>query len=585
MIPDDFKQTLLARVDIVEVVERHLRLKKAGANFVACCPFHNEKTPSFSVSPSKQFYHCFGCGAHGNAIGFLMEFSGMGYVEAIKELAGGAGLTVPNDRSESHSRPQEPGADLGDVLLRAAQYYKDELKRSERAIAYLKRRGLTGEIAARFQIGYAPDGWQNLESVFPDYRAKALTEAGLVIDNDSGKRYDRFRDRIMFPIVNPRGAVIGFGGRVLDAGEPKYLNSPETPLFEKGREVYGLVQAREALREAGRVLVVEGYMDVVALAQSGVGYAVATLGTATTPTHVQKLLRQTDELVFCFDGDDAGRRAAWRALENSLAQLTDAKRAGFLFLPQGEDPDTYVRAHGKAAFEALIAEAVPLSTFLINELTARADPRTEEGRARLLHLAKPLIEQIGAPALGLMLRRRLAEIGGIGLAELDELFGVKRVKTSRLVGMAQRAAVLTSSEVLLRAVMFKPDYAAAIDRSILDPSDLATPALTGLLDLIEASPNLEARTIAAVALEQFRDTVNAVRVHAAATRTLWDESFDVTAEFEGCIGQLRQRYRQRRMDELRQKPSLSAEEQGEYRQLLSQRPGAKMPNSEPVSSV
>ncbi|HTP63593.1 MAG TPA: DNA primase, partial [Burkholderiales bacterium] len=346
MIPESFKQDLLNRVDVVEVVSRYVRLKKAGANFQGLCPFHNEKSPSFSVSPAKQFYHCFGCGAHGNAIGFLMSYGGMGYVDAVKDLASMAGMQVPESqprspeaaRFEAERKEQETG--LAAVMERAMEFYRAELKKTPRAIEYLKGRGLTGEIAARFRIGYAPDDWQGLKAAFPEYEHTSLVDAGLVIANE-GKRYDRFRDRIMFPIQNARGAVIGFGGRVMKAEDtPKYLNSPETPLFEKGREVYGLVQARDAIRTAGRVLVVEGYMDVVALAQFDVGYAVATLGTATTPVHVSKLLRLTDELVFSFDGDSAGRKAAWRALEVSLPLATDAKPIRFLFLPAEHDPDS-----------------------------------------------------------------------------------------------------------------------------------------------------------------------------------------------------------------------------------------------------
>src|SRR5688572_12472898 len=321
MIPQTFIQDLLGRVDIVEVVDRYVKLKRAGANYVACCPFHSEKSPSFTVSPSKQFYHCFGCGAHGTAVGFMIEFGGMGFVEAVKALAQTVGMTVPEDVSKHSHRGSEEADEVRAALLTAAKYYRTALKASPRAVEYLKSRGLSGEVARDFGIGYAPDGWQNLSGAFADYAAKALLTAGLLKQNEEGKRYDLFRDRIMFPIVDVRGNVIGFGGRVLDTGEPKYLNSPETPVFEKGRELYGLYQARRAIRDAGRVVVVEGYMDVVALAQHEVGYAVATLGTATTGIHVQKLLRQSDEVVFCFDGDAAGRRAARKALEVSLPEL------------------------------------------------------------------------------------------------------------------------------------------------------------------------------------------------------------------------------------------------------------------------
>ncbi|MCL5060052.1 MAG: DNA primase, partial [Candidatus Thermoplasmatota archaeon] len=421
MIPQSFIQELLNRVDIVDVVERYVPLKKAGANFAACCPFHNEKSPSFTVSPTKQFYHCFGCGAHGTAIGFVMEYQGIGFVDAVEELAKSIGLAVPQEsRGDAAGGRGEPAsANLYGVMQQALRYYRTELKNSDKAVAYLKQRGLTGEIAARFGIGYAPDGWQNLQAVFPDYaESRALAEAGLVIDNESGRRYDRFRDRVMFPILDQRGNVIAFGGRVIGAGEPKYLNSPETPLFQKGHELYGLVQARKAIRDQGRILVVEGYMDVVALAQHGVDYAVATLGTATTPYHVQRLLRLADRIVFCFDGDQAGRRAAWRALENSLSALTDGAELSFLFLPEGEDPDSYIRSHGKAGFEAMLDEALTLSQFLFKELTARGDIQSEEGRARLVQNAKPLIEKVPAPTLSLLLKKRLAELAGLTTGEV-----------------------------------------------------------------------------------------------------------------------------------------------------------------------
>ena len=398
MIPDSFKQDLLNRVDIVDVISPRVALKKSGANWVGLCPFHGEKTPSFSVSPAKQFYHCFGCGVHGNAIGFLMEYAGLGYVEALKELAESVGMKLPELQPRGgQARPEREGPDLYELLKRAARFYHEQLKASPRAIEYLKGRGLSGQTAARYHLGYAPAGWQGLGAAFERYDDKALVECGLVVENE-GKRYDRFRDRVMFPILNQRGLVIGFGGRVIAgedegpaAGEgkgspagPKYMNSPETPLFEKGRELYGLPQARDAIRAANRVVVVEGYMDVVMLAQHGVQNAVATLGTATTPTHVQKLLRQADEIVFCFDGDAAGRRAAWHALEVSLETLADHKTVRFLFLPAEHDPDSYVREFGHAAFEAKLDESEPLSAYLLRELKGRVDLGSLEGRSKLL---------------------------------------------------------------------------------------------------------------------------------------------------------------------------------------------------------
>ncbi|MGH8668844.1 MAG: DNA primase [Burkholderiales bacterium] len=426
MIPESFKQDLLNRVDIVDVVSRYVQLKKGGANYLGLCPFHGEKTPSFTVSPAKQFYHCFGCGVHGNAISFLMEYGGMGFIDAVKELAAGAGMQVPEKpRTSEEMARQERETDLYGVMEKALEFYRAELKSSPGAIDYLKGRGLTGEIAARFRIGYAPDDWQGLQKVFSDYADKALVESGLVIENE-GKRYDRFRDRVMFPIHSARGAVIGFGGRVMGDGEPKYLNSPETPLFEKGREIYGLVQAREAIRLAGRVLVVEGYMDVVALAQFEVGYAVATLGTATTPVHVSKLLRLADELVFCFDGDAAGRKAAWRALEVSLPLAPDHKPVRFLFLPEGEDPDSYVRRHGREAFEKLVRQAQPMSDFLLGQLRSEAELASAEGRARFLTLAKPHIQKLAAPALRVQLVNAVAELARVSEPDIQRLMELPR---------------------------------------------------------------------------------------------------------------------------------------------------------------
>ncbi len=492
MIPQSFIQDLLNRVDIVDVVERYVPLKRAGANYVACCPFHSEKSPSFTVSQTKQFYHCFGCGAHGTAIGFMIEYAGLGFIDAVKDLAQTAGMQVPETKFEKPRNKTDEGDDLHEVMLKAAQYYRQQLKSAPRAIEYLKKRGLSGEVAKDFGVGYAPAAWQNLQEAFPDYNAKSLVAAGLVIQSDEGKRYDRFRDRIMFPIVDTRGHIIGFGGRVLDQGEPKYLNSPETALFEKGRELYGLYQGRRAIRDAGCVIVVEGYMDVVALAQHGVGYAVATLGTATTPTHVQKLLRQTEEVVFCFDGDNAGRKAAWRALENSLEQLVDGKQLSFLFLPQGEDPDSYVRKFGKEVFEKLLRDAKPLSQFLLDELKSQVDIQTPEGRAKLLQEAAPRIKLVAAPLLSLMLRKQLSQIAGITQQELDAQFQIKSVSTARTLPRINNAAVKPLARSLIELVMLDSGVARDIDLAALREigksgegvSELRT--LTALLDVATA---------------------------------------------------------------------------------------------------
>ena len=431
MLPTGFIQELLSRIDVVEVVGRHVELKRAGTVHKGLCPFHGEKTASFTVSPSRQTYHCFGCGAHGDAIRFLMENQGLPFMDAVRDLAQRAGVSVPDDDASPEERTRaaeqrEKRHTLSEVLVRAGDHYKAALKAAPRAIDYLKRRGLTGEIAARFGLGYAPAGWRSLASVFPRYDDPLLVEAGLVIvqgEDEEQKRYDRFRDRIMFPIRSVRGDVIGFGGRVIDDGEPKYLNSPETPLFVKGRELYGLFEARAALRAAGHVLVVEGYMDVVALAQAGLGQAVATLGTACTAEHVAKLFRFTDDVVFSFDGDAAGRRAAARALEAALPHASDLRTVRFLFLPPEHDPDSYVREHGPAAFGQQVAAAVPLSRMLLQTAQDGCDLSVAEGRARMLAQAKPMIELLPAGALREQLLTEVAQAAGSGIDAVRALWG------------------------------------------------------------------------------------------------------------------------------------------------------------------
>jgi len=507
---------------------------------------------------------------HGNAITFVMEYLGMGYVDAVKDLAALAGMTVPDVRSPEGIRRAEVAADLGTVTLAAARFYKDQLRKSDKAIAYLKQRGVSGEVAARFFIGYAPAGWQGLAEAFSDYAtSKPLAEAGLVLEGDGGRRYDRFRDRIMFPILDVRGTVIGFGGRVLDGGEPKYLNSPETPLFEKGRELYGLFQARQSLRESGRIVVVEGYMDVVALAQHGVGYAVATLGTATTPVHVQKLLRQTDDLVYCFDGDAAGRRAAWRAMEVSLGQLADGKSIGFLFLPEGEDPDSFVRGQGREAFEAQLGQAVPLSEFLCRELATKADTRTPEGRARLLHLAKPLVSQIPAPALALVVRRRLAEFAQVDIADVDELFEVRRAAPTRAQApqrSRQRARTPSIVEVLIGAIVAAPELAARVDRGLLDSADPQTAELEQLLDFFAEQPDVEGATSMPALLDRFAGSRLGHLIVEVTSSDAVPADYDYEADFSRAISELRQRWRMRRRAQIEAKglSSLTAEERAEY---------------------
>ncbi|WCM91997.1 DNA primase [Acidovorax sp. NCPPB 2350] len=427
-IPQSFIQELLARVDVVDIVGRYVQLKKGGANFMGLCPFHGEKSPSFSVSPSKQFYHCFGCGKNGNAISFLMEHAGMGFVEAVNDLAQQVGLQVPQDdvspqERERAAAQRQKQATLTDVLEKAGEAYCRHLRESPRAVAYFKGRGVSGAIAKRYGLGYAPEGWRSLASVFPEYDSPLLHESGLVIVNEEdGKRYDRFRDRVMFPIRNVKGECIGFGGRVLGDDKPKYLNSPETPVFHKGRELYGLFEARTAIREHGYALVTEGYMDVVALAQLGFPNAVATLGTACTPEHVHKLFRFTDTVVFSFDGDTAGRRAARKALDGALPYATDTRSVKFLFLPAEHDPDSFIREHGTDAFARHVRDAQPLSRFLVEAAGDGCDLGLAEGRARMAANARPLWSALPDGALKRQLLGELAELAQLGASDLADLW-------------------------------------------------------------------------------------------------------------------------------------------------------------------
>ena len=574
MIPESFIQELLHRVDVVDLIDGFVPLKKAGSNFAACCPFHNEKSPSFTVSPTKQFYHCFGCGAHGTAISFLMEYSGLGFIDAIKDLSQRVGLQVPEDEGHrTHDGPKITA--LTDIMARAAKYYYEQLKRSEKAINYLKARGVSGEIAQKFGIGYAPEGGQSLAAAFDDYGASELQIAGLVGKSDDGRLYDRFRDRVMFPIMNQKGEIIAFGGRLLGDGKPKYLNSPETPLFEKGREVFGLPQARSALRENDTAIVVEGYMDVVALAQHGVGNAVATLGTATTATHVQKLLRQVDRIVYCFDGDSAGRKAAWRALENSLEALPEQKSIGFVFLPDTEDPDSYVRSQGTEAFERLIVQAMPLSEFLLRELASRCDMTSAEGRAKLVAEAKPLLSRLQTPLLRLQLVKRLAEASGFSQVEVERLCDLRPIARPAPARVPRQAPSLLRP--LLRLLLQKPELAKGLPLEALPEHLAEARAARHLCETILAAG--EPAPAYAVLLERLRGNEDEGILREAAGE-LMQQPFaeeDIDAEFEGAIKRLIEAESKRSFALLQEKiqklgvAGLSSEEKQHYLLALSAR--------------
>jgi DNA primase len=535
MIPQDFIQQVLDRTDIVALVERYVPLKKAGANYQARCPFHNEKSPSFSVSPSKQFYHCFGCGVHGTAITFLMEHAGYSFIEAIKELAGQVGLQVPDEGKRVAPEEESRRNKLHECMDAAARHYRQALKTHEIAIGYLKQRGLTGETAARFALGVANDEWQALTTTFADYHDTLLVEAGLVISNE-GKRYDRFRDRVMFPIRNERGQVIAFGGRIMHKGEPKYLNSPETPLFHKGRELYGLFEHRRAIQGQDRVLVVEGYMDVVMLDQFGVDNAVATLGTAITSDQAARLLRLANEVIFAFDGDAAGRKAAWRALENSLPQARDGKLLSFLFLPDGEDPDSFVRANGSDAFNKLCDHAMPLSDFLFNELGSQTDLASQEGKVRLATLAQPYITKlVQAPLLMRALHQRLESMTGLAP---QQPFGERTRSPNRFTRnnptmRAQGRGVVQASSwrILLQALLHDPKRANRLT-DLPEISHLEAEAVQAVISLVREHPEMTVRDI----VEHFNDRPEQTMLAMAAAETMqWDDNYDIESDFQGAL--------------------------------------------------
>lgn len=568
MIPQSFIQDLLNRVDIVDVVGRYVQLKKGGANLMGLCPFHNEKSPSFTVSPTKQFYHCFGCGAHGTAISFLIEYSGMGFVEAVKDLAQGVGMVVPDsdDRLPPAQRAEQQARSMAltDAMTAASDFYRQQLRGAQTAISYLKGRGVSGEVAARFALGYSPDGWDALKTVFPDYDMPALVEAGLVIDksDEDGaqrmgrKRYDRFRDRVMFPIRNTKGQVIGFGGRVMDGGEPKYLNSPETPLFQKGNELYGLFEARQAIREAGYVLVTEGYMDVVALAQLGFPQAVATLGTACTPVHVQKLLRQTDQVVFSFDGDGAGRRAARRALDACLVHASDNKIIKFLFLPPEHDPDSYVREMGAEAFAQQIAEAMPLSQFLIKEVIGDNDMTTPEGRARAQFDAKPMLQALPPSSLRLQIVRSLAQVTQTTPAEIESLFELSKPIAQRPQRKAppksKRMAPVGLERQVIRLLVAHPALAADLDDAALQAIGRQAPDQAQMLtQLVEVSRSMGEQANFASLVEHLRDAGPDFEALIAEIAAETESEFDVVRqELAGAVRQTKMRQVEDEMEQL-----------------------------------
>ena len=578
LIPQNFIDDLVARADVVEVIGRRIQLKKAGREFKACCPFHDEKTPSFTVSPNKGFYHCFGCGVHGTAIGFLMDFDHMTFVEAIESLASSMGVEVPRNESDKPARRYD---ELFSLMTQVEKRWQEDLRESQTAVDYLKHRGIDGATAQRYGIGFAPDGWSALLDKFgtSDEAIERLLATGLIIRKDNGRHYDRFRDRVMFPIRDSRGRCIGFGGRIMGDGEPKYLNSPETVLFHKGRELYGLWEARQALRQIDRLVVVEGYMDVVALARHGIEFSVATLGTATTDEHLNRLFRLCDDVAFCFDGDRAGKKAAWRALETTLPHIREGRQVRFAFLPDDHDPDSYVNEFGADAFIEVLDDGLALSEYLIGELASQVDLDTVDGKARLAELAKPLLQKIPTGVYRDLLMGSLADRVGLSAEKLERSIG----QGPRNAGGQSPASGGTTSlgrkitafsgkpSIVRRAITLllnHPEAGEKLDVEKLE--DVGRPGIELLLRLIETVQEDPTITTAGL-LERWRhDDEGRHLGKLAAVELPNDEEFDPAAELHDCLDQLAVAGRRKRVDLLIEKQrvnTLSDEERAELRQL------------------
>ncbi|HEX2493937.1 MAG TPA: DNA primase [Steroidobacter sp.] len=586
-IPQHFIDELIARTDLVEVIGSRVPLKKQGKEFKACCPFHGEKTPSFTVAPEKQFYHCFGCGAHGTALGFLMEHDHLSFVEAVEELASRAGLEIPREHQQT-ARPA-PSEGLFRMLEEAAEYYRRGLKNSPRAREYFRGRGVAGETAARFGLGYAPDAWDGVltELGSTDAERMRLLQVGLIIERErrtgsagSPGFYDRFRDRVMFPIRDARGRTIAFGGRVLDKGEPKYLNSPETELFHKGRELYGLYEARQASRTLTRIVVVEGYMDVVRLHQAGITYAAATLGTATTPEHLSRIFRICSEVIFCFDGDRAGRAAAWRALENSLNQVREGRQIRFLFLPEGHDPDSLVGAEGAEAFEKRLSGAMPLSEYFLSHLSSQADLQTVDGRARLGELARPLIERIPPGIYRELLADELAKLVGLEPSRM----GIA-VNAPEPPPAAARSAVPAGKSGLrrnlLRQCIHLLVHYPEIAHTVTESGALALVERPGIPLLLELLQELQARPCATTGalLERWRGRPEVEHLaKLAAMECLIPDAAGAARELSDAVHQLAREGAGRRREQLLSKhgrEGLTDEEKAELQTLLTTHAGER----------
>ena len=577
LIPQDFIDDLVARADVVDVIGRRIQLKKAGREFKACCPFHDEKTPSFTVSPNKGFYHCFGCGAHGTAVGFLMEFDHMSFVEAIESLASSMGVDVPRDESDKPARRYD---ELFTLMIQVEKTWQEGLRDNPTAVEYVKNRGIDGATAQRFGIGFAPDGWSTVLDKFgkSDEAIDRLLATGLVIRKDNGRHYDRFRDRIMFPIRDARGRCIGFGGRIMGDGDPKYLNSPETVLFHKGRELYGLWEARQALRNIDQLVVVEGYMDVVALARHGIDFSVATLGTATTEEHLNRLFRLTENVAFCFDGDRAGKKAAWRALETALPHIREGRQVRFVFLPDGQDPDSYVNEFGADAFIKALDDGVALSDFLIGELASQVDLETVDGKARLAELAKPLVAKIPTGVYRELLMNSLADRVGLTTEKLERSIGRQQATDSgsssnrATTSLGRKVATASGKpSVVRRAITLllnHPESGGKLNVELL--AGVGRPGidlLHQLIETVQSEPNITTAGL----LERWRhDDEGRHLGKLAAVEIPAGEDFDPAAELHECLDRLAVAGRRERVDLLIEKQrvsTLSDKERAELRAL------------------
>lgn len=574
-IPQNFIDDVLARTDIVELIDKRVPLKKTGSNYSARCPFHQEKSPSFSVSERKQFYHCFGCGASGNAISFLMEHEHQTFLEALESLASQVGLQIPRDDNAPRENDRRP---LYDVIQRASQFYQQQLRThsdAEAAKNYLKKRGLTGAIAKHFQLGYAPSGWDNLRTHLNDVSDDLLIASGLAIKNEQGRIYDRFRERIMFPIRDRQGRTIGFGGRVLNNEQPKYLNSPETPIFHKGSELYGLFEALESHRHLEQLIVVEGYMDVIALVQQGISNVVATLGTATTTKNAERLFRQVSHVIVCFDGDTAGQTAAWRALENMLPLLEDGLRIGFMFLPQGEDPDTFVRQHGVDEFKKRVNNATALSTFLFDQLSQQTDTNTLDGRSRLVKLAEPFIKQIPGKILQQLLIEELGKRTQMAPAQLAELMGIKFIgiapATSHISSNKTESSMPSPMQQAVSLLLQYPQLVQQIgDVTIYQTLNLkGAEILNALLKILIANPQLTAAAL----FEHWRDTPYRQQLAKLAMRELLVPPEGLNTQFQDTLKALLKLNLEQQLSRYQEKAVnglLTPLEKTDYAQLLLQ---------------